>query len=156
MTAKMPQIDLNKLGEILTASEFELAQGIVSTRGKNKGCLRASKPKVEMHVSGKDKYGLDEYQPDPIQGKTAFLWRHVAFSISPLSPHHCMPVMDFCDLPGHYGPEMRELEKELMNLADKIIKTVDVSQWHGVKRWGQVFGKIGTPRYNEEGAIIYR
>ena len=85
MKKQMPAIDLEQLKSILSAADFELDKGIVSTRGKNKGCLRERKPRVTRRVVAREKvtnkyvsFYKDIIEVDEIQGKTAFLWRHVA------------------------------------------------------------------------------
>jgi hypothetical protein len=50
----------------------------------------------------------------------------------------------------------REVIKHLDELVEAVVDTVPKNQWHGIIRWGQVLGKIGTPRYDDEGAVIYR
>ncbi len=118
----------------LTKSELELARGIVSTRGANKGRLRASKPTVNRVATGNlDQYGRQEILPDDT-GKTAYIWRHVAFYTSPIRAHNCIPTLDFCDLPAR-GDAMRELEKELQVIVDKIVGNIDLSDKHGLRRW---------------------
>jgi len=151
----MPKINLGNLN--LSPSELDLVRGIVATKGKNKGCLRASKPKVtRTRVDNPDSlYGYDVVVDDH-EGKVAYVWRMVAFYVSPKGQHQCMPVTCDFDLPGSYGPEKRALMVELDRIVDIVANSISKDQWHGVRRWGQVFGIVGTPRYNEEGAVIYR
>jgi len=103
--------------------------------------LRASKPKV--------------IQGDRNSGNAAYIWRMVAFYISPRQQHQCMPVCAEFDLQMDYS-ERREAVVKLDNIIQEIVDCVPQSQQHGVMRWGQAFGMIGTPRYNDEGAVIYR
>jgi len=128
----MPKVDLS----VLTDAERELAEGIVATRGKNAGRLRASKPPVER-VRSTETYGKHGfYHRWQIKGgETAYVWRMVAFYISPINQHHCMPVMADCDLPADDFDERMALAKELDKVVDKIVNTVPVEQWHGVARW---------------------
>ena len=156
--AEMPIINLDHL----TDSERKIASGIVATRGKNKGRLRASKPKVERHLAGHKHYELDSgpyespvYEPDRDQGETAYVWRMVAFAVSPKSQHHCMPCTADFDVPGRWS-EKRDRLDELNALADKIISVIPARQHHGTIRWGQAFGQIGTPQVAPDGSIIYR
>ena len=103
--------------------------------------LRASKPKV---VKG-----------DIASGTSAYIWRMVAFYISPRQQHQCMPVMAECDLQIDYS-ERRKAIVKLDEIVQDIVDCVPRRQQHGVNRWGQAFGMTGTPRYNDEGAVIYR
>lgn len=162
-TQQMPRIDLDKLSETLTFDEYALVKGIVSTRGKNKGCLRASKPKVAKKIKVPTKsprwegdYSL-EYacKADATTGKIAYIWRMVAFFVSPKSQHHCMPCTADFSLPGTVK-ESHALAKELDQIVDKVVDTIKKSEWHGVRRWGQAYGQIGTPQIAPDGSYIYR
>ena len=146
----MPLIPLDELRRTLSVEDYRIVTGIVATRGKNKGRLRASKPKVTRRKVG------DRVEPDRHEGYTAYVWRMVAFSISPVPAHQCLPCTADFDVPGHWGPEKREVLDYLDGIVDAVVKSVPVAEWHGVRRWGQVFGAVGTPQYNEEGAVIYR
>lgn len=129
----MPAIDLAALSAVLSGEEMALARAIVNP---TTGCLRASRP-----AQG---------------GPAACLWRMVAFMISPDPRHQCMPSTAILDLPGDDYPSRRRLAVELHALADRIVGTVPPEEWHGVIRWGQVFGRIGRPRIRDNGTIVYR
>lgn len=166
MKTQMPRLNLDTINAALVGLDttLDIAQveqmvaRIVANQGKNKGCLRAAKPEVTRHKAGEDRYGRTRYEPDYTEGCAAYIWRNVAFSISPMSQHQCMPVTDWFDLPGPggYNDERRALCKELDKVVDVIIKTVPQSERHGLRRWGQVLGMVGQPQYNEEGAVVYR
>jgi len=131
---RMPRLRL----ENLEGEELEVARLIT----RSNGSLRASKPDLRKG---------DEHR------RAAYVWRMVAFSVSPIRAHHCMPVCAEFYLPTRCGEEgHRELVKHLDDIANAIVNTVPKAEWHGVIRWGQAFGMIGRPRYNEEGAVIYR
>lgn len=147
----MPKIDLTALRAALSAADYELVAGIVNTKT---GALRASKPPLPRRVATADGYDYAT-AADGRKGMTAYVWRWVAFFVSPISQHHCMPVMAFCDLPGEYGDDQRALMKRLDTLANAVVDTVKASEWHGVRRWARVYGLDGTPTYNAEGAVIY-
>lgn len=126
----MPKLDFLK--DILTADEYELARGIVATRGKNKGCLRASKPPVKRHdlgVNPDSKLGFHLWQIDG--GDTAYIWRMVAFFASPISQHNCMPCTADFDVNGDTYQDRLARMKEL----DKIMDHIPAERWHGVARW---------------------
>ena len=130
----MPKLDLVRMNE----ETRTWAETIV----RQDDTLRASKPKV---VKG-----------NIASGNAAYIWRMVAFYVSPRSQHQCMPVMAFCDIQIADYDERRRVELELDEIVQAIVDCVPCQQQHGVNRWGQAFGMTGTPRYNDEGAVIYR
>lgn len=135
MTARRtyPTIDLSQAN--LTADELALAQGIVN---HHTGCLRASKPKiVYTETDERDEYGSRMIRTTG--GETAYIWRMVAFSVSPDSRHHCMPMTADFGLNGDYNQRMATA-KMLDAIADKIIATVPKERWYGVARWAPAFG----------------
>lgn len=114
-----------------TLSIEEIATRISTVRGGER-LLRASKPKVTEAL--------------PITGMAAYIWRMVAFTASPLSHHHCMPVTADFDLPvtasesqARYD-ERYALAKLLDGVADEILKTIPLDQHHGTMRWGRALG----------------
>lgn len=132
---ELPVINLDGLRSALTEYEFSLVSGIVSTRGESKGRLRASRPNLRESVVV-DSNGVRRKRPDRDAGLTAYIWRHVAFAVSPISEHQCMPVMDMCYLPGAYASqEYKEAEALCTRLVDIVVKSVPVSEWAGVRRW---------------------
>lgn len=139
----MPFINLELLEQNLLPEDFELVKGIVATRGKNKGQLRASKPSLpkKIKVPNPNENSLFPYSwgyADEVgnkAGKTAYLWRQVVFFISPIPAHQCIPTFDFCDLPVLPKEELQELEDYLHKLADKVVDTVPLGEQHGVLRW---------------------
>lgn len=161
---KMPKLDLDLIKSKMTPAQFAIVKGIVSTRGENKGCLRASKPKTHKTISvpakdprfeGDLDYVYEDLETATLLGYTAYIWRMVAFQISPKSQHHCMPCTADWSIPGTYR-EIKDTLKVLDKLTKTIVDTVNPQEWHGVKRWGQVYGVVGTPVVTPEGAIVYR
>ena len=132
----MPAISLDHL----TADELAIAQNIVATQGKNKGLLRAAKPKIEYNIVEKE--GRKLRIPTLETGRTAYVWRMVAFQVSPLGQHQCLPFCAEFDLPGTVQ-ESREEAKRLDVLVDKIVNSIPKAEWHGVRRWGRALGYIG-------------
>jgi len=130
MYSTMPKIDLDALREQqLTPEQVSIVRRIISGQGKNKGRLRASKPMVD--------------RTDPLSGKAAYVWRMVAFAISPIGQHQSMPVTAEWDLPDWKDREARKvMVKELDALADKVIDSVPKGEWHGIKRWGIALGYV--------------
>ncbi len=121
----------------------------------NGGRLRQSKPEVK--------------RGDVEAGIAAYAWRMAAFQVSINPKHHCMPCTADFDLPGwdyeYDDPQpvkdaARARRKAAQERGDRIAKAivdaVNPAEWHGIRRWGQAFGMIGSPRVTEEGAIIYR
>lgn len=139
----MPKINLEVLKSVLSPEDFALVQGIVNTKT---GELRASKPTLpkKIKVASDNAYGYTyEYKDknDAAKGMTAYIWRMVAFSVSPISQHKCMPCMAFCDLPGTASREERiALEKRMDALAEVVVRSVPVTEWHGVARWAGLLG----------------
>lgn len=119
-----PVIDLSKSG--LTGRDLEIAQRCL----RRDGTLRASKP-------------------DPKKdGEAAYVWRLVAYYISPNPKHHCNPCSHDFDLPDIYwkGEGARERrrarEAELKTVIDAMCDCVPKTQWHGVRRWGRALGAL--------------
>lgn len=76
----MPGLNLKLIKTKLAEAQFpdevhEWVGALIATKGKNAGCLRAAKP------SG-----------SKMPGEAKYIWRMVAFYISPLRHHQCMPV----------------------------------------------------------------
>jgi hypothetical protein len=149
MNRTMPAIDLDAILPPLSAEDRALA-----ARSLNKGRLRASKPPIDS-TTGPGPRGGTVRIPGLDSGRAAYLWRMVAFNVSPHPRHHCMPVCAEFDLPGE-GADRRRLVEELDALADRIVNAVPRDQWHGVIRWGNAPGMIGAPRVAPDGAIVYR
>ena len=79
----MPTID----GTNLDAEAKTYAEAIC-----NQGRLRASKPPVRRwrEADADASYGY-RMRSDATQGRVAYVWRMVAFQISPNPKHQCMP-----------------------------------------------------------------
>lgn len=122
----MPEINL----AALDAKTAEIARLIVATKGKNKGRLRASKPLVKKGCI--------------ISGEAAYVWRMVAFTASPISQHHCMPVTADFDLQttGMTYDQKRAYAKQLDRLANEILATIPREKHYGTLRWARAFGRI--------------
>lgn len=129
----MPIIPLDHL----TAEERELAQGIVATQGKNKGRLRSGKPKIEYNIIERD--GRKLRYPTEKTGKTAYIWRMVAFHVSPICQHQCLPIMASMDLPCNYD-ESVVMAKELDVIVNKIVDAMPRKEWQGIRRWANALG----------------
>lgn len=145
-TNEMPKINMQALKDTLTSQEYALVERIVIARN-GYTTLRASKPKVERTVPVASKYhSTPTMYPSEESGRAAYLWRMVAFLISPIPQHSCMPVMAFCDLPHREDwDERRGIEKEMDALADKVVDVVKPRDWNGVRRWAYAFGYADRP-----------
>ncbi len=136
----IPKIDLSKCN--LSPDEYALAQGIIN---RKTGELRASKPFVprKVQIGKPDDYGIHEWayktEEDANRGRTAYIWRMVAFHISPISQHQCMPIMSDMDLPGWHNERGEEM-KRMDEIIDKIINSLPAGMWLGVRRWGRALG----------------
>lgn len=143
----LPEINVEKIiadcasnGNPLSAEHQQIVRGIVANQGVNRGRLRAAKPKItygQIVVKGRT---LRE--PNAIQGKTAYVWRLVAFQLSSNPQHQCLPILADFDLPyAEFGSEeQKNLKQELENLVDIIVNSVPKSQWAGVRRWARALG----------------
>ncbi len=145
----MPKIKFTTVQNALTPEEFKIAQLCFNVSKDGWMTLKASKPTI--------KKGASEVVVETTK-KAMYVWRMVAFQISPNSQHQCMPMMAYCDLPEtplRKGKkyleltdeerlacfeERRALEKSLDALADKIVKSVPPTEWHGVLRWARALG----------------
>lgn len=156
----MPQINLDALKTVLTEDDYKLVAGIVNPKT---GVLRASKPgtprKIAVPATKPSYPGQQDYiyadEAGRRAGQTAYIWRMVTFMISPVAQHQCMPCTVEFDLDGDFDAR-RDLAKRLDKLVDVVVDSTPKSQWHGVARWGQVLGVVGTPRVTADDTIIYR
>lgn len=130
---EMPLLSLDHL----TVDERKIADRLVAGQGKNKGRLRASKPDIAYTIVEKD--GRKYREPSKDDGLAAYLWRIVAFAISPIHQHQCLPVCADFDLP--YFTVSREDQKRLADdmkaLCDKIVSKVPIQEQHGYMRWAK-------------------
>ena len=123
----MPKVDTTKLD--LTEEEFDIFEKVVKLNSKLPATakeIRATKP--------------------PEDGKAMYVWRMVVFMVSPKREHQCMPVTAHFSLPAYddtgkwrSGIAMK-MAKELDFLVDKIVEAVPISEWHGIRKWGQALG----------------
>ena len=131
---EMPSVNM---GKIRSAEAKKIAERIV----RPDGTLRASKPATK----------------DELGKKAAYVWRMVAFYVSPNPRHQCWPVCAVSDLPGADWREKNDLAKNLLDtVVQEIVDAVPKEEWHGIIRWGEAWGAIGTPRIAPDGSIIYR
>jgi hypothetical protein len=116
MVMQTPKLNMDPL----SSGAHEWAQQIIATRGKNKGRLRASSPSKQYD---------DLY----------YVWRNVAFYLSPIAQHQCMPVCtDFCfKLRDEVGQARR---KQLDKIIDEIVDAVPLEERHGLNKWGKALG----------------
>lgn len=112
----MPKLNLEAAG--LTTQERKLAEQIV----KPDGTLYASKP-------GK------------ASGDAKYLWRMVAFGVSPIQKHQCLPMTADFDLEGEYQERLAR-GRELDQVAQRIERTVPIQERHGTMAWARVLGVV--------------
>lgn len=121
-----------------TSEEEEILKRIC-----NKGRLRASSPQKPKMKKVKKGYGILDYHfeycsiEDYLLGRSVYVWRMVAFLISPIAQHHCMPVTAELNLASY-----REEQSELDKLIGRIVDAVPKEQWQGVIRWGRTLGHL--------------
>lgn len=158
MKPSMPVIDTVKLANALTAEEYTLYARIVKPSGE----IRASKPPIRFelgdvtHTIGDYTYTRRERINNLDDAKVAYVWRMVVFQVGTKPAHHCMPVTADWDLPLEDHAQRRELSKELDAIADRIVNLIPRNEWHGIIRWGNAMGQIGSPIVRENGTIVYR
>lgn len=139
MNGQMPEVDLEALKKALPPRLYGVALKCLVVR-KSGARLRASRPETSVEL-----------------GVAAYAWRMAAFSVSPRSRHHCMPACATFYLDASWGtPEYERLRDMGDRIEQALVFAIPVAQWHGVRRWGQAYGLVGTPRYDEDGAVIYR
>lgn len=150
----MPNIDINQIRD-LTDRERKIVELIL-----NKGALRASRPTVARQTKIKDnsRYGYHYghlNDDDALKGEASYVWRMVAFQISPIPQHQCIPCTQDSDIGGRFE-DRKKITDPLDNLVERIVDSVDPRKWHGIKRWGNALGLLGTPQLAEDGSYIYR
>ncbi len=111
MRYDMPKVNIEQLSGV----DREYAERITRPDGR----LRATKPDT-----------------DP---ETNYVWRMVAFYVSPNPRHHHMPIVADLELPGSFD-ERNRLRRYLMDIVDRIVDAVDKTQWYGVHRWARALG----------------
>jgi len=155
---EMPTLDLSK-----TAAWPEEWQRIAKAIIGRGGRIRASKPTLPRKVrkAAPDTVTGSRYvyadDAGRLAGQAAYVWRMVAFQVSPHAEHQCMPVTAtfYLEDQGSYEADRAE-EKRLDEIAKAIVDLIPPREWHGIQRWGRAFGVIGEPQYTTEGAVVYR
>jgi hypothetical protein len=131
---QMPVINLTKAN----LNEQQLA---IACKILNHGHLRASKPVIRFEAKEADDKHSYRYKAfNLLDSSSAYVWRMVAFQVSPLSPHHCMPIMADVYLPIDDWDSRRQWTKYLDVIVDAIVNTVPKSEWHGISRWANALG----------------
>jgi len=133
---EMPKIDLDMLA-MNDREAYRFAKAIT----KKDNSIRASKPPVDREK--------------PETGERAYVWRMLVFFASPRSRHQCWPITAEFDLVGR-GQERRDRATELEAIVSTILDAIPTHQHYGVRRGGEAFGMIGTPRLAPDGSIVYR
>jgi len=155
----MPQIDLTNVTATLasmsytfvnpfnpdskctTVNALDAAQRIIATQGKNKGCLRASKPPMHETIIERVRHGhTGRYRDNPLADcAAAQVWRYVAFEASPIGQHHCLPIMADFDAPFDMThDESRQFAEWCHGVANTILTTIKDKP--GLDRWGHALG----------------
>lgn len=110
----MPQIDLGTLWRKLSVKDMAIVRRIVDQKT---WCLKGARPR--LHESAESRYA-------------AYVWRMVAFQISPNAQHHHMPTTCFWWLPKGTN---KSIIQWLDGLVSKITDTVPKEEWWGVLAW---------------------
>ena len=112
---QMPRIDSDKV-----SSPF--AKRLVPLITTSEGTLRTTRPDI-----------LPDF---PLSGHAAYVWRMIAFHISPISQHHCLPMA----APFYIQEEdIHKLVEFLDTIVDEILEQFPPSSWQGIMAWGRVF-----------------
>lgn len=132
---------MNQMPKINYVAQTEKEDAIMSLI-LNHGKLRASKPPVPKMdvVNGVDgyKHFLHLTPENDTKGDASYVWRMVAFMVSPKSQHHCMPMTaDFC-VSGNIVTRRNKVAV-LDKLVDRIVDCVPKEGWPGIHRWAGIF-----------------
>lgn len=125
-----------------TINGLEASRSITATQGKNKGRLRASKPPMKQSIIKRVRYNHESsyYDHPLLDCAAAQIWRYVAFEISTLGQHHCLPMMADLDSPFDMSyNESREFAKWCQSAADIILGMFKAENKPGLLRWSRAF-----------------
>jgi len=111
---KMPRIDLTVLWKKLSKDDMAIVRRIIR---EDTWRLRTTRP--ILRESNESRYA-------------AYVWRMVAFLVSPNSKHHCMPTTCFWWLPKNMD---KTAMQRLNRLVDEITDTVPANEWWGCLAW---------------------
>ena len=133
MRGTMPRVSIeNLMGEVRQYAELIT---------KPDGTIRAGKP---------------DPRKSAMYARAAYVWRMVVFQVSPNPRHQCMPCTADFDLHDEDWHNRDEVTKHLDTIANSIVDSIPKNQWHGIQRWGQVFGLVGRPVVRQNGTVVYR
>jgi hypothetical protein len=122
----MPKIELDE--KQFDEHELGIARAILNSGG----VLRASKPPISSIIKPADDTHYGQYREyDFRDASIYYVWRNVAFYLSPIDAHHCMPIGADYYIPLSYA-DRRLWTKRLDAIVDKITSCVPVHKWHGV------------------------
>lgn len=120
----MPRIDMRRLHNELDPEIYQLVTRIVDQKSWR---LRRTRPRICKNIDGTLTHHC---------ACATYIWRMVAFTVSPVQSHQCMPIAAYYYLPKSIGHlEVRELVKKLDIIVDQVIDVVPCTEWHGVIRW---------------------
>ncbi|MCX8008313.1 MAG: hypothetical protein N3A54_01270 [Patescibacteria group bacterium] len=70
-------------------------------------------------------------------GVAFYVWRNVAFYISPIRQHHCLPIGADFYIPMEYDELRKYINDVLDPLVDRIVESVPVLERHGLLVWSK-------------------
>jgi hypothetical protein len=126
----MPRIDLRLLHQVLEPDDYRIVRRICDPKT---WCVKRTRPKI--------------FDNDAESRYVSYVWRMVAFTVSPIHDHHCLPVTAYFYLPKDAD---KELVQRLDALVDKVTSTVPKDQWYGILRWRSLYSTDGR---NDSGSI---
>lgn len=133
------KIQLSNLDMSIT--EYEIVQGIIVSRGKNKNRIRTSRPEIKSFTV--EENSRQFYENDAKDGCIAYIWREIVFCVG-TGQHQCLPTTSQFYLPYFIWDKSTRFEKrnllmkELSAISDRILNTIPKSEWQGIKRWASV------------------
>lgn len=127
---EMPVFDENAVSRLETEFEKDIFSIITKSN-----VLRRTFPSGKKFEEIVETFAMKHNLPHN-EGKWVlyFVWRNVAFYISPCREHQCLPFVAYFK----YSDELfrdREYVKFLEKVVDNITNLIPPQQWHGVRRW---------------------
>jgi len=139
---KMPEIDLNNAG--LTSEEFAICKNILARPKDGKGTVKKSYPTRAYatidEVTHEYSYPTEELR---IYHAGYVVWRWVVFQCCSYAPYVCIPSTTDFYVTGKNFEDRRNNHKALMDIADKVVNTLPITQQRGILRWGNALGFVG-------------
>ena len=138
----MPTLDLTSLARKLTPEAFSLLLRVVDPRT---GALRATRPPIPKHaVPGV--WGTPRLEPDSDAAQAAYVWRWIAFALSPRPADQALPATAFDTLPvpGVDVGARWALAAHLDEIVKQVIALAPVEARPGLTAWAHLRGSTSN------------